>query len=341
MTTIKQIAQIAGVSRGTVDRVLNNRGSVSPDTARRIQEIAEALNYTPSKAALGLNVLKHGIKLGYILFSPDNNPFFMQVEQGLRKKAAELNDYGCSVEIRYIDFKDDEHQDQIIDSMVEDGVAGIALCGFNNPSTAMKIQKLAKMGIPVVTTNTDIPASGRLAYVGSHYESAGRTAARLMDLITGGKAEIGVVLGSWHILCHSSRVDGFRDYLREKAPGLHIVKCVESKDDDILTFSEVQTMLKESPEITGLFLASAGVYDACRAVSMLPPERRPQIICYDCPPTTQEMLKQGIIAAAICQEPAYQGSKPLDILYQRLCMNETPSREYYYTKNEIIVSENA
>jgi len=340
MVTIKQIAQIAGVSRGTVDRVLNNRGSVRPETARRIREIAETLDYSPSKAGLGLSVLKHGIKLGYILFSPENNPYFVQVEQGLRKKAAELKDYGCSVDIRYVDFTDDTHQDRVIDSMVEDGVEGIALCGFNNPSTARKIRKLAEAGIPVVTTNTDIPDSGRLAYVGSHYESAGRTAARLMDLITGGRAELGIILGSWHILCHSSRIDGFRNYILEKAPGLNIRECVETRDDDFLTFSAVQTMLKETPEINGLFLASAGVYGACRAVSMLPPERRPKIICYDCPPTTQEMLNRGIIAATICQEPDYQGSKPLDILFQRLCMNEMPSREYYYTKNEIIVSEN-
>ena len=340
MVTIKQIAQIAGVSRGTVDRVLNNRGSVNPETARRVREIAEALDYTPSKAGLGLSVLKHGIKLGYILFSPEKNPYFAQVEYGLRKKAAELKNYGCDVDIRYANFTDDTHQDQIIDSMVESGVEGIALCGFNNPSTASKIRKLAEAGIPVVTTNTDIPDSGRLAYVGSHYVSAGRTAARLMDLVTDGNVPIGVVLGSWHILCHSSRVEGFRSYIREKAPRLEILKCVETMDDDFLTFSAVQKMLEETQEISGLFLASAGVYGACRAVSLLPPERRPKIICYDCTPTTQEMLQNGIIAATICQEPEYQGAKPLEILFQRLCMNEMPSREYYYTKNEIIVSEN-
>ena len=44
MATIKEIAALAGVSRGTVDRVLNNRGSVNPDTARKIQEIAKALD---------------------------------------------------------------------------------------------------------------------------------------------------------------------------------------------------------------------------------------------------------------------------------------------------------
>ena len=48
MVTIKDIASMANVSRGTVDRVLNNRGGVSPRTAERIRLIAEKMNYTPS-----------------------------------------------------------------------------------------------------------------------------------------------------------------------------------------------------------------------------------------------------------------------------------------------------
>lgn len=50
MTTIKEIADLAGVSRGTVDRVLNNRGAVNPKTAEKITEIAQALNYRPNRS---------------------------------------------------------------------------------------------------------------------------------------------------------------------------------------------------------------------------------------------------------------------------------------------------
>lgn len=58
MATIKDIAVLAGVSRGTVDRVLNNRGSVNPDTARKINEVAKALDYKPNKAGLVLAAQK-------------------------------------------------------------------------------------------------------------------------------------------------------------------------------------------------------------------------------------------------------------------------------------------
>ena len=71
-TTIKDIAAIAGVSRGTVDRVLNNRGSVNPATAEKINEIAKALDYKPNKAGLALAAQKKKLKLGVVLFSTDN-----------------------------------------------------------------------------------------------------------------------------------------------------------------------------------------------------------------------------------------------------------------------------
>ena len=58
MATMKEIAQLAGVSRGTVDRVLNHRGAVNDDTRKKVLEIAELLKYQPNKAGIALAALK-------------------------------------------------------------------------------------------------------------------------------------------------------------------------------------------------------------------------------------------------------------------------------------------
>ena len=78
MTTIKEIAELAGVSRGTVDRVLNNRGAVHPKTAEKILDIARALDYRPNKAGTALAAQKKKYRIGVILFSR-HNPFFDEV----------------------------------------------------------------------------------------------------------------------------------------------------------------------------------------------------------------------------------------------------------------------
>ena len=93
MTTIKDIADLAGVSRGTVDRVLNNRGAVNPKTAEKIMEIVQALNYRPNRAGLALAAQKKKYKIGVILFS-EHNPFFDEVMTGVQNKSEELQDYG-------------------------------------------------------------------------------------------------------------------------------------------------------------------------------------------------------------------------------------------------------
>ena len=82
MATIKEIAALAGVSRGTVDRVLNDRGAVNPETAEKIRKIAKELDYKPNRAGLVLAAQKKRLKLGVILFST-GNPFFQDVLAGI------------------------------------------------------------------------------------------------------------------------------------------------------------------------------------------------------------------------------------------------------------------
>ena len=67
MATIKEIASLAGVSRGTVDRVLNHRGAVNPQTEAKILEIVRALDYKPNKAGIVLAAQKKNLKLGVVL----------------------------------------------------------------------------------------------------------------------------------------------------------------------------------------------------------------------------------------------------------------------------------
>jgi LacI family transcriptional regulator len=113
---MKDIAQLAGVSRGTVDRVLNNRGSVNADTEKRIRDIAKTLKYSPNFAGKTLAVRKKKLKFGYILFgTEDSNSFFVDVVYGIKSRATELLEFGVTVEIRYVHIHYPEQQAKTID----------------------------------------------------------------------------------------------------------------------------------------------------------------------------------------------------------------------------------
>ena len=319
MVTIKQIADLAGVSRGTVDRVLNNLSGVNPETEVRVRKILTALNYSPSKAGQNLAIKKKNLKFGYVISAQSgSNPFFNEVEKGIKKKALELGEYGITVEIAFSNLSDYQQQLQILDRLVEHGVSGIAITPTNHPAIAQRLRELTDRGIAIVTSNSDIENSGRLAYVGSNYYKCGETAGGLLALFSQGHANVGIVYGSDSVLCHSQRIAGFQDRIAS-CPDIKVITAVKNNDDDIESYSVTKTILETYPEIDSLFLVSAGVHGACHAA--VSSKRNPIIICYDCLPETRALLQKGIIYAAIDQQPMYQGSKPLDILFDAVALN--------------------
>lgn len=340
MATMKQIAEIAGVSRGTVDRVLNHRGSVRSETERRILEVANALNYTPNQAARSLSLTKQQLKLGCILFDPDKIEFFQQVMGGLERKCRQLQQYSVTVDIRFSDFDDPTSQDLLLEELAGNGVNGIVLCGINSESTREKIAELAGQGIPVVTGNTDIPDSRRLAFVGCDYVQSGRVAGRLIDMCLGGCGSLAVAQGAHRVLCLEGRLQGVQEYLRTHAPNIHLVDIHRNNQDDFTMFTAVQELLEKHPNLDALLVDAGNSYGACRAIELFAGEHRPKVIAYDCNEKTRQMLKKGIITATITQQPEVQCSLPLDILLNYLGSGILPEKEFYYTELGIKIAEN-
>lgn len=338
MATIKEIAELAGVSRGTVDRVLNNRGSVNNDTADKIKEIAAKLGYKPNKAAIILGAQKKNLKIGVILFGA-NNPFFDDVINGVNKKQEELDGYNCNLLIKRISMSVKE-QLETIDYFVNEGISGIALTPYNDPLISDKINELFEMGIPVVTFNTDIENSKRIAYVGSNYYLSGKTAAGLMNLMTKGNVYVGIISGFENVLCHSQRIEGFKDSIYKDYPNIKIIDTIYNHDDDFEGYEQTLDLLNKSKDINALFFVAGGVYGGCRAVLNLDKKDDISIIAFDDIPNTKNMLKNGVIKSIICQQPHIQGEKPIDILFNYLTTGDLPKEEYNYVSVDIRIKEN-
>lgn len=337
MTTIKDIADLAGVSRGTVDRVLNHRGAVSPQTADKIMEIVRALDYRPNKAGTALAAQKKKYKIGVILFS-EHNPFFDEVMEGVCAKAAELKDYGITTLTRRVEF-DAEAQLLAIEELMAEGIHGLMLAPYNHMRIREKIDELVKRQIPVVTVNTDIDGSRRMAYVGSNYFQGGCIAAGLLALMTEGEIALGIITGSSNVLCHTERVRGLCHTLSASYPRIHVVSVLENHDDEFESYTLTGKLLKEHPDINALFFSAAGVHGGCRAAEES--GRRLKIITFDEVPTTLEMLKKGVISATISQQPCRQGARSLDLLFEYLTSGDVPDKNSYFVEHSIKIRENS
>ena len=336
--TIKQIAELSGVSRGTVDRVLNNRGKVKPKTEEKVRAVARQLGYKPNLAGKALAVRKKAPVIGVIV-SSEENPFFDEVLRGIARAEEELKDYGVRVLLKQMKGYDVARQAELITEM-KDKVSALILNPINDFKIARLLSGMQESGTGIVAMNNDIENCERLCYVGSDYVRGGNAACGMMGLLTGGQAKVGVLLGSKKILGHNQRVEGFRAVMRERYPQMEIVDMAETNDDDVVAFEAARQMLCAHPQITALFVAAAGTYGVCRAVEAMNKAGEITIVCFDAIPSTVEMMKKGLIKATICQQPFTQGNKSVHIAFDYVVSGMKPHKDRFIVKNEIKILEN-
>ena len=336
MATIRQIAELAGVSRGTVDRVINNRGSVGKEAEEKIRAIIKQLGYKPNRAGIALAAQKNKYLIGIILFSR-KNPFFDDVMQGFSDKAEELSLYGCHISIKRVAYHP-EAQLSAIRACLKEGVQGLIITPYNDNTIREELNKLIRSGIPVITVNSDAEGVRRLAYVGSDYYNSGEAAGALMKLVTSGPVRLGIINGDHNILCHTQRISGFVDKLSDDAR-FKVVSQGESLDDDKKGYELVSRMLEKHPDINAFYFTAAGVYGGCRAIVEMAAGRDIKVITFDEVPSTVEMMEKNVITATICQEPYWQGTKSLELMFAYLSDDKADIKDSYYAALSVKIKE--
>ncbi len=337
MVTIKQIADLCGVSRGTVDRVVNERGNVKPETKELVLNMAKKLGYKPNPAGKALSARKHHPVVG-ILISSEGNPFFDEVIRGIDVAAKKYEIYGLKVIWRNMRGYDTASQCKIMDEL-KDKVNALIITPINDKAVAAKINEFVDDGIFVVTLNNDVDSSKRHCYVGSDYVNGGETAGALLRMIAPQQSNIGIIMGSSKVLGHKQRLAGFK-YNIHKNTQFKIVDIEENDDDDICSYDKTKQMLESHPEINVLFIVAAGVYGACRAVLALNKQDDLTIIAFDTVPTTVEMMKKNVIRAVIYQHPYRQGQRAMQVVFEYLVNGIYPEKSEHIMKNEIKILEN-
>ena len=337
--TIKEIAKISNVSRGTVDRALNNRGGVNREVELRIRKIALDLGYKPNRAGKALAARKKPVKIGCLLPSTDN-PFFNDVIAGLRAAEKELSDYGFSLELVLQKGYDVNMHLDAIQSLVDKGVDALCLTTVDVPLITEKINELIRSGIPIATINSDVRGTLRLFYVGSNYIKGGKTAAGMLAIMLKEKGKTLIVTGSVKMQGHNRRIHGFCKEIKEKQMDISIVDVIESQDDDETAYRLTKESLNHYHSINSIYITAAGVAGVCRAVEELGLAGKLHLISFDDIPATRQAVLDGTIDATICQEPFEQGYQAIKLMFNYFIEGVTPKGGTVYTNNVIKIKQN-
>lgn len=327
--TLKQIAELAGVSRGTVDRALYNRGRVNPEVAARIRAIADELGYQPNRAGRALALQKNPIKIGVIVQSVET-PFMVQVLNGIRQATDELAKMGVQILKREIRGISADQEITAMEELRQEGIGGLALLPVTDDRLRVKINQLAEDGIPVVTFNSDISATKRMCFVGLDNLLSGRACAGLMGAVMGRKGKVLIINGHSENEAHIRRADGFCSELALRFPKIQLLPQQFCYDDDAVAQEITEHALREHPDLGGIFLVAHGQKGACAALHHLN-RTDVHMIGYDLVPENISGLLQGDVEFLIGQGAKEQGYQPLMILFDYLFAGKTPKSPFQYT----------
>jgi len=329
----QEIAAALNVSRGTIDRVLHNRGGIGAETTRRVKEYLEQLEYTPNKVGQGLSK-KLNRKITFIYHVPENE-FFAEIQRGIDTAVHEYGDFGFSVQAKFTN-RSTEEQIRLIEQEVENGADAIAVSAFEPDKLVDAINRAVRRGVPVVTFNNDVPASDRLFYVGTDYYQSGRVAGELMNKIVK-RGKIAVLLGlgnDWQV---SIRLQGFKDVLSHN-PHIQIVeKHIGTLPRTETSYQAAVEAIQEGAD--AIFPLQAGVRGIVQAKRELEASHVDMLI-YDLRSLTKAHLQDGSITAVIGQSPFYQGYYPVKLLFGYFFEGTIPSQKVYFTRLDIVMKEN-
>lgn len=255
--TIQAIAEAAGVSSATVDRVLNSRLPVREGTALRVIEAAEQLGYHAvhlMRQRLSTSGARR--RLGFCL-QKRASPFYQAFAQSLRDAVERITDRRGSA---VVEFVDDLEPQAIGEKLLQLGrrCDGLGVVALDHPHVNDAVACLHDEGHPCLALLTDLSAPQRLGCVSIDNRQRGRTAAWGVRRLTQREGEVGVFVGSHRYLGQETSEMAFRSALREQAPGLRVLDAQVNLEDEQMAYEATLGLLQRHPQLVGLYDAAGG-----------------------------------------------------------------------------------
>lgn len=338
--TMQQIAERAGVSRGTVDRVLNNRGRVRPEVVERVENIADELGYQVKHNSNSRFKYKKKYKIGVITQLSDRG-FMVDVHRGISDAAEELKEMDSEVVIRESTSVDAEEQLGLIDELIEEDIDGLALMPVEESRICERINELIRdRNVPVVTFNTDVLGTDRLCFIGMNNFESGRTAAGLMGMLSRGTGNVIIITGYFSNRANNDRVAGFTEEIRKSYPDMKIIGVQGCFDNSDEVERYVQNSLRYSSGVDGILIVSGGQQGLYRTLDEMKLDKRPYVIAFDRIPVNEQGLREGKTDFVIDQNGYVQGYRAIRLLSKILHGGARPEREFLYTDIKICTKYN-
>lgn len=340
--TIKDIAKAAGVSIGTVDRVLHNRGEVAEKTKTKILQLAEQMNYKPNILARALTS-RHSYDIVALLPSAnEENIYWENHRSGILYQAQQLERYSLNVTIINFELHDETDFRAKANEVLQKNPDGVIFAPILKKESIEFSKELDANNIPYIFIDTYIENTNCLNFIGEDAFQSGRIAASVIDFGLSPEKDILMVNlakdieNTQHL---TTRNQGFLSYFMDggRNTGMKISLEIPSTNSDIVK-EKLDKVLTSNPNIGAIWISSAKAYIIARYLEKI---NRHDIILvgYEVYDTNIEYLCRKIIKYLIAQQPKAQGSQAIRTIFAYLAEHIQPLK-IEYQKTEIVNSEN-
>lgn len=339
---IKDIARLADVSVGTVDRVIHGRSGVSEASRKRVEEILKQLDYQPNMYASALASNKKYL-FACLLPAHLEGEYWTAVETGIHEGTASFSDFHISAHISYYDPYDYNSFLTRSQAILESNPDGVLFAPTVQEYTRRFTDELSLRTIPYIYIDSLIPDIPPLAFYGQNSRQSGYFAARMLMMLAGKDSrEIVIfkkinegVIGSNQ---QENREKGFRRYMQEHHPDCRILELnlhAKRPDEDN---SLLDAFFAAHPDVcNGITFTSKvhtfGEYLQSRA------NRSFNLMGYDLLERNVACLKTGSVSFLIAQQPEIQGFNGVKTLCDHLIFKKEV-QQVNYMPIDLLSAEN-
>lgn len=333
---IVDIAKEAGVSIGTVDRVLHGRGRVSKETREKIEKIIKENNYHPNQMARNLKMGKT-LKIGILIpFLKSEGGYWEVIMSGMQTALQELS--SLSVSAKIMQFSRYKKGDMIVKGLelLKHGVDVIAMPPVVRSESYDFLAKLKN--IPYAFFDSPLAKTQPITENLQDPYQAGLCGARLMELFQHEKGNFLCI--QMHDAAYNlqRRAQGFIDYFLDKDVSVINAQGNENSQENFYFF--IDTLMQKYPNTNGIFVTNDMTGKIAKYVAEKNYIKKPIIIGFDLIDINAEQLAQGNIAALISQQPRQQGYNTIQEIFRILLLEQKNTTSTSKIPIEIIIKEN-
>lgn len=339
---IKDIAELAGVSTGTVDRILHKRGRVSAEAREKVEKVLQEIDYHPNLIARSL-ALKKEYKIVILLPSFSEGDYWNKFNEGLIEAKRTYSSYNVKIEPLYFDVFDKSSFDKLIPQIEAIDCQGVIITTHFKDSVVELSKQLDGRQIPYILADAYVEGTNCLTYYGNHSYDSGLIAGRI--LFEQIKPSDDIVIfrffhkGNQYSTQVTTREQGFREYLSSAGHRGEIHTVAIHADKPEQNAPILDRFFEDHSHINKGIIFNSRAYIVGKYLSEKENTNAFSLIGYDAIDANVEYLNRDYISHLIAQRPEVQGFNCVKTLFRYLILGHTP-KAINYMPIDILLKEN-